>query len=598
MASIFSLFGEIFIDNEKANASIEDTTKKGETAGSKVGSAFGTIAKGAADVGKAVISGASTLASSVFEMANNTATAADQIDKLSERTGINREELQRWKHAADQSGVNVDSFSNGIKKMSGILEDARSGNAKATESLEALGLSIQDFEGLSTEESFDKITAALADMEQGTERNSIGADLLGKTYTEMLPLLNAGSDGIAALKQEADDLGIVMSEDAVKAGVVFGDTLANVKDAAGGLMNQLGSALLPVLQVILDLILAHLPEIQEIMAKIVPIITSLFEEMLPPILELAEQLFPVLIDLIMQILPPCTEIISAILPVITELLQMLLPPILEIVEMVLPLLLSLIEPLLPLLQPILALLQPVIDLLMMIITPLIEIINEVLPPLITIISKVIEVAIIPLQAQLTTVAGIVGGTFTAAFDSIKNVIETAKNILSGLIDFVKNVFTGNWKGAWDSVVKIFSDIFTGIKEGFKIPINWVIDGINAFIKGLNKIQIPDWVPVVGGKGLNIAEIPRLRIGMEYVPYDDMPALLHKGEQVLTESEADEYRKSKSVLSSEESKQDVKFELKLMIDKFINSSDENLEELAEKLMVLIQELIRRKGVVFE
>ena len=47
---------------------------------------------------------------------------------------------------------------------------------------------------------------------------------------------------------------------------------------------------------------------------------------------------------------------------------------------------------------------------------------------------------------------------------------------------------------------------------FRAPINLIIDGINAFIKGLNKIKIPDWVPAVGGKGINIPTIPKLAQG--------------------------------------------------------------------------------------
>ena len=211
MANIFQLFGQIFIDNSEANASIDKTTEKAEKSGSKVGSAFASIASGAAKVGTAVVGAASALGAGALAMANSTATQADTIDKLSERTSINREELQRWMHACDQSGVSSDVLSNAVKKMSTTLDDAAGGSETALDSLTRLGISLEDLEGLSTEEKFDKITAALADMEDGTERNALGADLLGKGYTEMLPLLNAGSDGIAALKQEADDLGIVMS---------------------------------------------------------------------------------------------------------------------------------------------------------------------------------------------------------------------------------------------------------------------------------------------------------------------------------------------------------------------------------------------------
>lgn len=79
---------------------------------------------------------------------------------------------------------------------------------------------------------------------------------------------------------------------------------------------------------------------------------------------------------------------------------------------------------------------------------------------------------------------------------------------------------------------------------FKFPINTLIDLINKFIGGLNKLKIPDWVPNVGGKGINLPKIPKLKVGMDYVPSDDFPALLHKGEAVLTAEENAAYQSGK------------------------------------------------------
>lgn len=114
-------------------------------------------------------------------------------------------------------------------------------------------------------------------------------------------------------------------------------------------------------------------------------------------------------------------------------------------------------------------------------------------------------------------------TFTGALNSVKSVWNGlgnffsgvwngVKNTLNGIISWVGGSFSSAWSAVWNGVKTIFSNIVNGFGNIFKAPLNFMIGSINGFIRGLNRIKIPDWVPAVGGKGIHIAEIPKLARG--------------------------------------------------------------------------------------
>lgn len=259
---LFRLFGSILVNNDEANNSIDKTDKKA----SGVAETLGNGIKTAAMWGAGLVTATGAAVGGMLAMANQTADAADAIDKLSERTGIGRENLQKWKYAADQSGADIGKLEVGVKKLSDVMDGATTGNKASAKAFQELGVSLKNADGSmrSTEAVFEDVMFALSDMEQGAKRNALGNDLLGKSYTEMLPLLNAGSDGMEGLRIRAEELGLVMSEDAVKANVVFGDTMADVKASLGAIVMQITNQLLPMLQGVLDWILSKMPVIQSV----------------------------------------------------------------------------------------------------------------------------------------------------------------------------------------------------------------------------------------------------------------------------------------------------------------------------------------------
>lgn len=134
---------------------------------------------------------------------------------------------------------------------------------------------------------------------------------------------------------------------------------------------------------------------------------------------------------------------------------------------------------------------------------------------------------------------VIGDSLNAFFATVKSIWDSVKKIFDGIIDFVRGVFTGDWERAWNGVKEIFSGVFGGLVSIAKIPLNGIIgainggiSGINTMISGLNgiKVDIPDWVPGLGGKsfGFNIPEIGK-------IPYLAKGGILSRGSAVVGEA---------------------------------------------------------------
>lgn len=149
------------------------------------------------------------------------------------------------------------------------------------------------------------------------------------------------------------------------------------------------------------------------------------------------------------------------------------------------------------------------DLVMSVVNGALEIYNKFIQPIVLwLLDK-----LAPAWAFLSsTVIGIVGSIIGFISDLITGITK----VLTGIIDFIVGIFTGNWRKAWDGVKSIFSGIWDALTGVVKGVINVIIDVLNGFVAGINKISfdVPDWVPVIGGKkwGFNIKKIPKLAMG--------------------------------------------------------------------------------------
>lgn len=178
--------------------------------------------------------------------------AGDELNKMAIRTGLAEGFLAKMKYATDLSGSSLDSFEKAVKKMSVSVVDAARGTGTAKLALDQLGISIFDTAGKLKEpaELFLETATALSKIENATTKAALAQAIFGRAGTELLPLLNEGSRGIAELTKNYDKLtGMTNEQVATHAtlGAQFKDSLTNITFAADGLGNAIAVSLFPTL---------------------------------------------------------------------------------------------------------------------------------------------------------------------------------------------------------------------------------------------------------------------------------------------------------------------------------------------------------------
>ncbi len=263
---IFKLFGSIMVKNDKANESIENTGKKAEGLGKKLVSGLGTAAKW----GAGIVAAAGAGATAMFGMATSAAGTTDRIDKLSQKLGMGRKTFQEWDFIASQSGLSVEQLSAGMKGLATKMDEAAKGGKGASETFGRLGIDVKDTSGkMKTQEQvFEEAILKLQQMEDGTEKAAIANKLFGKSGQELMPLLNGAAGSVEEMKKKAQELGLVLSDEAIDAGVLFTDTLDQLKRSFSSVVTQVGVSVMPVIQKFCDFILSNMPLIQSVFSGV------------------------------------------------------------------------------------------------------------------------------------------------------------------------------------------------------------------------------------------------------------------------------------------------------------------------------------------
>ena len=133
------------------------------------------------------------------------------------------------------------------------------------------------------------------------------------------------------------------------------------------------------------------------------------------------------------------------------------------------------------------------------------------------IWEVIQTVATAIMAVISALMPTIQSIISIGLETIKGVVSGVLTAIQGLLDVFAGIFTGNWTRVWEGVKSIFSGVWESIKSIAQGALNGIISIVNNMIGGLNSLKIPDWVPGVGGKGINIPLIPTFATGTARTP---------------------------------------------------------------------------------
>jgi predicted nucleic acid-binding Zn-ribbon protein len=549
---------------------IQETEKKVEE-GKK---GFGGLSGAMSAFGKVALVGVTAVAgvtAGLVAMAEKTVDNAAAMKKLSTATQMSLKDTQEWAYIFKKTGSSTDVMQASINKLGITMGKADDNGKKAVGAFKNLGININDAGGKlkPTGQLFEEAMTKLSGMKDMTERNIEAQKLFGGSYTQLLPILNKGSEGIEELRKRAHTLGFVMSDEGVAAAAKYRKSVNDLKEQFGAIGQKVMTELLPYLSKFATWITDQMPTIQAVADKafngisvaikylgdfintfLMPIFNTLASWIKPnadsmknsfnsSFFEIGNALKSVgdtLNKTLMPILKSLSDFVKTNIPNIKKVFEeefnfiskttipIFTAAIGTITQNVLPALGSLFR---DIVKNVLPLFTDYWKWMSNTIIPMLQkIFEKIMPPVKEIINN-LGILFKALVDKFKEQIDFLTKAFKFAFPFIKGIVESCiKNIgnilsgvmktLSGIINFITGVFTGDWGKAWKGVKEIFKGVFESLVGIAKAPINLIIGLINGLISHINKIKInipkikiPGVDIKLGGGSIGFPTIPKI-----------------------------------------------------------------------------------------
>lgn len=483
------------IQTEKQIKSVSEELKQSKINWEAVGDTVGKVAKGfgvaLAALGTAAVGAATALAGLTVSASNY----ADDLLTTSAQTRQSTDDLQKYAYAARFIDVEMGTLTKSMAKNIKSMDSARSGSAAFADAYKKLGVSVTGANGElrdSTTVYWETIDA-LGKIENETERDALAMQLFGKSAQELNTVIDAGSEAFKALGEEAEEMGVVMSEEALNSLGAFNDKLQVLSAGMDGLKNSAALIALPFLDVLasdgidilkdfskgiqqangdvskmgdvlgkgiadmLNLIVKRLPEFVDMGVEIVKSLVKGIGDNAPVFATAAVEIVETLVNGVTELLPlvinGAVQIIVGLARGLGEALPRLIP---QIVKMVMTIVQTLIDNIPMLigagLQIIIGLVKGIIDAIPVLIDAIPQIITSLINGVLGAIPQIYQAGIelltalvgaLPdiITAIVEAIPQIIDGIITAVVESIPLIIQAGIDLLVALIQALPQIIT-------------------------------------------------------------------------------------------------------------------------------------------------------------
>lgn len=491
---LFKIFGTVGVKIDEASQALDQiTSEAGETA-STLGSKFEAAGSKVTAMGKAfapVSLAAGAAGGLLLKGAKDTAAYTDNIDKMSQKLGLSRKGFQEWDYILSQNGASIDSMKMGMKTLTNSLDSVSQSGTTAGTAFERLGISYDQLQGKSQEEVFEMTITALQGVESETERAALANQLLGRSGVELAPLLNSGAGSVEELKQKAHELGLVLDDETIDAGVNMTDALDTMHRAFTTVGAGIASAVMPLITQFADYVSAHMPAITD---KIKGLVDK-FNNLSPTMKKIIALILP-----ITAAISPVLMIVGKMITGIGKLIGTV-TKVMGVMSKLFSLLMA--NPIVLVIAGIVALVAAFIYLwnhsesfrnfwinlwnsIKNIVTTVWNAIKTAVTTVVNAIKAVIEAIFNAVKAYFTTVFNIYKTIFTTAWNVIRTVVTTVVNAIRTVIvtvwNAIKTVITTILNGIRTVVTSIWNGIRTAVSSAVNAIRNTVVTVFNA-VKG-------------------------------------------------------------------------------------------------------------------